>query len=228
MATELFAKYELPEELKNDEMKEVENWYDNEYLPTVSSFNESASEMPEFTIGDYKQPFTDPPIEAQNPKETIGTTTKLPIKSSIKSPVNSQIVQYFMDKGLTENQARGIYGNIMQESGGKLSIVSRDGHSSYGLAQWTGDRKKRLFSMYGNKPTKQQQLDFLWWELNNTHTDALNALKRTSTVAEATKVFMDKFEKPHKNYANLPRRINYAQGPLKALYGIKLINRGKY
>nr|DAK96747.1 MAG TPA: Morphogenesis protein 1 wall, phi29, hydrolase, infection [Bacteriophage sp.] len=39
-----------------------------------------------------------------------------------------------MNKGLTKNQAKGIYGNIMYESGGKHNIVSRDGHNSYGLA----------------------------------------------------------------------------------------------
>ena len=64
--------------------------------------------------------------------------------------------------------------------------------------------------MYGTNPTTQQQLDFLWWELNNTHKDALESLKRTSTVTDATRVFMNKFEKPHKNYAAFKRRLNYA------------------
>lgn len=64
--------------------------------------------------------------------------------------------------------------------------------------------------MYGNRPTAKQQLDFLWWELNNTHTDALKALRSTNTVSDATRVFMDKFEKPHKNYANFKNRLKYA------------------
>lgn len=120
------------------------------------------------------------------------------------------IINYFVNKGLTRIQAKGIYGNLMQESGGNIQAISSDGHDSYGLAQWTGPRKQKLFEMYGPNPTIEQQLDFLWWELNNTHKDALRALKQAKTVYEATKIFMDKFERPHKDYANFNRRLKYA------------------
>lgn len=125
-------------------------------------------------------------------------------------PSKSYIVNYFIKKGLTEVQARGIYGNIMQESGGNIRATSSDGHNSYGIAQWTGDRKRRLFSMYGTNPSLEQQLDYLWWELNNTESEALAALRNTSTIYDATKVFMNKFERPHKDYANFNRRLKYA------------------
>ena len=98
----------------------------------------------------------------------------------------------------------------MQESGGNIKAISTDGNNSYGLAQWTGKRKQKLFSMYGTNPNINQQLDFLWWELNNTHKDALLSLKKTTTVSQATKVFMDKFERPHKSYASFNRRLKYA------------------
>lgn len=125
-------------------------------------------------------------------------------------PSKSYIINYFIKKGLTESQARGIYGNIMQESGGNIKATSSDGHNSYGIAQWTGDRKRRLFSMYGTNPNLEQQLDYLWWELNNTESKALAALRNTSTVYDATKVFMNKFERPHKDYANFSKRLKYA------------------
>lgn len=127
-----------------------------------------------------------------------------------KTPTSSQIVNFFMNKGLTKNQAKGIYGNIMQESGGKHNIVSRDGHNSYGLAQWTGTRKARLFSKYGTNPTVNQQLEYLWDELNSTEKSALNALRNTSTVADATKVFMQKFERPANWAANFKNRLKHA------------------
>ena len=98
----------------------------------------------------------------------------------------------------------------MQESGGNIQAISSDGYNSYGLAQWTGPRKQKLFEMYGPNPTIEQQLDFLWWELNNTHKDALRALKQAKTVYDATKIFMNKFERPHKDYANFNRRLKYA------------------
>ena len=130
--------------------------------------------------------------------------------SDDRTPTGSQIVNFFMNKGLTKNQAKGIYGNIMQESGGKHNIVSRDGHNSYGLAQWTGTRKARLFSKYGTNPTVNQQLEYLWDELNSTEKGALNALRNTTTVEDATKVFMQKFERPANWAANFKNRLKYA------------------
>lgn len=138
-----------------------------------------------------------------------------PIEKSLeapddRTPTSSQIVNFFMNKGLTKNQAKGIYGNIMQESGGKHNIVSRDGHNSYGLAQWTGTRKARLFSKYGTNPTVNQQLEYLWDELNSTEKNALNALRNTTTVEDATKVFMQKFERPANWAANFKNRLKHA------------------
>lgn len=123
---------------------------------------------------------------------------------------DNYIIKYFLNKGLTLNQAKGIYGNLMQESSGNIKASSKDGYNSYGLAQWTGIRKQRLFNMFGNTPSKEQQLDFLWWELNNTHKDTLNSLKRTQSVYDATKVFMDKFERPNPKYAKFNNRLQYA------------------
>ena len=138
-----------------------------------------------------------------------------PIEKSLdvpddRTPTGSQIVNFFMNKGLTKNQAKGIYGNIIQESGGKHNIVSRDGHNSYGLAQWTGTRKARLFSKYGTNPTVNQQLEYLWDELNSTEKGALNALRNTTTVEDATKVFMQKFERPANWAANFKNRLKHA------------------
>ena len=127
-----------------------------------------------------------------------------------RTPTGNQIVNFFMNKGLTKNQAKGIYGNIMQESGGKHNIVSRDGHNSYGLAQWTGTRKARLFSKYGTNPTVNQQLEYLWSELNSTEKGALNALRNTSIVEDAIKVFMQKFERPANWAANFKNRLKHA------------------
>ena len=127
-----------------------------------------------------------------------------------KKYIGNDIIDFFINKGLTEQQARGIYGNLMQESSGKLNAISFDGKGSYGLAQWTGDRKERLFAKYGKNPNRLQQLEYLWEELNTTEKKALDKLRKASTVEEATEVFMNEFERPNKKYANLERRIRYA------------------
>lgn len=142
------------------------------------------------------------------PKALQNPTQRLTMENTTNK--KDYIIQYFINKGLTANQARGIYGNIMQESGGNLNIVSQDGYNSYGIVQWTGPRKVALFNKYGTRPTLQQQLDFIWEELNTTHRSALVGLRNSNTVEEATKVFMDKFERPNKKYANFERRLRYA------------------
>lgn len=155
-------------------------------------------------------------IEAKGKKDGIietpltNTSNITTIRRVLNQQSNNFIVDYFVSKGLTRKQAKGIYGNLMQESRGNIRAISNDGNNSYGLAQWTGPRKQRLFSMYGPNPTARQQLDFLWWELNNTHKDALTSLRRTSTVSDATRVFMNEFERPHKDYANFSKRLKYA------------------
>ena len=165
--------------------------------------------------GIVEQPLNDKKVKSI--KRVVPNDNKQPLDSKKVNPIKKAtpsdgefIINYFINKGLTRIQAQGIYGNLMQESGGNIQAISSDGHNSYGLAQWTGPRKQKLFEMYGPNPTIEQQLDFLWWELNNTHKDALRALKQAKTVYDATKIFMDKFERPHKDYANFNRRLKYA------------------
>lgn len=165
--------------------------------------------------GIVEQPLNDKKVKSI--KRVVPNDDKQPIDSKKVNPIKKAtpsdgefIINYFVNKGLTRIQAKGIYGNLMQESGGNIQAISSDGYNSYGLAQWTGPRKQKLFEMYGPNPTIEQQLDFLWWELNNTHKDALRALKQAKTVYDATKIFMDKFERPHKDYANFNRRLKYA------------------
>ena len=159
--------------------------------------------------GIVEQPLNDKKVKSI--KRVVPNDDKQPLDSKKATPSNGEfIINYFVNKGLTRIQAKGIYGNLMQESGGNIQAISSDGYNSYGLAQWTGPRKQKLFEMYGPNPTIEQQLDFLWWELNNTHKDALRALKQAKTVYDATKIFMDKFERPHKDYANFNRRLKYA------------------
>lgn len=93
-------------------------------------------------------------------------------------------LNYFMNKGLSKEQAAGLVGNFMRES--SMNITALNPYSgAYGLGQWLGGRKKKLFSMYGNNPTLQNQLDFTWHELNSSHGKGLRMLKQSKTVDEA-------------------------------------------
>ena len=120
-----------------------------------------------------------------------------------------QVLDFFQSKGLTENQSRGILGNLLQESNGNHEIVnSKSG--AFGLAQWLGSRKKKLIEKYGKNPTKQQQLEFIWEELNTTEKNTLQKLLATNTISDATRVFANSFERAGKSEMNMNQRIRYA------------------
>lgn len=122
---------------------------------------------------------------------------------------NSKVINFFMNKGLTENQARGILGNLLQESNGNPNAINKTS-GAYGIAQWLGDRKKNLFYRYNNAPTLDQQLEYIWEELNLNEKPALEKLLQTDTIAEATRAFANHYEKAGKNEMNINRRIQLA------------------
>ncbi len=121
----------------------------------------------------------------------------------------STVLNFFMNKGLSENHARGILGNLMQESRGNHTATnSKSG--AYGIAQWLGSRKQKLQQKYGKNPSLQDQLNFIWEELNTTEKDAFQRLLNTKTISDATRVFANHFERAGKHEMNMNQRINYA------------------
>lgn len=77
------------------------------------------------------------------------------------------IVGFFKNKGYTVEQAQGIAAGIMSESGGDPNAFNPagGGNGAFGLGQWRGDRLAGLRARYGPNPTKQQQLEYLDYEL---------------------------------------------------------------
>lgn len=101
-----------------------------------------------------------------------------------KSGNTKYAMKFFMSKGLKEHQAAGLVGNLLRESGLNPKALNR-ASGAIGIAQWLGDRKKRLVSRYGNNPTFNQQLEFVWDELNSTHRRGLEELLKSSTREQA-------------------------------------------
>ena len=116
--------------------------------------------------------------------------------------------QYFLNKKdkngkliFTPEQVSGIVGNLMQESNMNPSIVNKSS-GAFGLAQWLGPRKKKLFQKYGTNPSFEQQLDFIWDELNTSEISAFKHLLNTKTSDEAADSIMNMFERPSKKERN--------------------------
>ncbi len=98
---------------------------------------------------------------------------------------------YFVMHGLTAEQAAGVLGNLMRESGENINPSRRevgqggaDGlidprditSGGYGIAQWTGDNNRQALAEFAditNRPYNDltMQLDFIWYDLTRTPSD---------------------------------------------------------
>ncbi len=87
-------------------------------------------------------------------------------------PVATQVWLYMKNElGYSDIVCAGIIGNMMAECGGCwTSDLDWDVHSSsgFGMIQWLGGRKQQLFSIYGNNPSVEDQLNFMHDELYGT------------------------------------------------------------
>jgi hypothetical protein len=123
-----------------------------------------------------------------------------------------QAYDYFISKGYSPEASAGIVGNLVHESGLNTTIegdVGYKGGSSFGIAQFRGERLSRLKKRYGdNWKDFNNQLDFVDWELRNTHKNAGEKLINVSNIHEAGQIFSDLYEIPKKKYhENEARRL---------------------
>lgn len=165
--------------------------------------------------------------ETHSEPSTIETsiTETVPTSYSIKQDLNGnkkKAIEFFKSKKdsngkqiLTDYQIAGIVGNLIGES--KLNAKAVNPTSgAFGYAQWLGDRKKKLFAKYGNNPTEEQQLEFIWEELNTSERRAFEELLQTKTVDGAINSFMRHFERPSKKEmaSSISARLKYGRSLL--------------
>ena len=100
--------------------------------------------------------------------------------------------------GWTPEQASGIVGNLVWESRLDTSVLGKaDDKGSRGIAQWHSGRLNTLQKRYGNKWTDlDNQLEFVNWELNNTHKKAGDKLRASRSVNDTGRVVSDDYEIP--------------------------------
>lgn len=131
---------------------------------------------------------------------------------------SKEAMDFFMRKGWTKEQAAGIVGNLMVESGNFApSVVTGrrkgDGGKAVGIAQWWPDRQAKFQRLYG-KPLEgssfKEQLEFINWELNNSEYNAGMALRGAKTAEEAAAIVDKKYERSS-GAALLQRQKNAVQ-----------------
>jgi hypothetical protein len=131
-------------------------------------------------------------------------------------PVATQVWLYMKNEfGWSDIVCAGIMGNMMAECGGHWSCDlqwSISGSSGYGMIQWVGGRRKELFSIYGQNPTIEDQLNFMRDELYGTNgvtkqvTDSqLNKIMNAKTPEDCAYAFACYYERCHEDH-RMPRR----------------------
>lgn len=146
--------------------------------------------------------------------------------------LKNKAFQYYISKGFSPEAAAGLVGTFISES--QLIPTSTNSSSgAYGLAQWLGPRKRELFRRYGSNPTFENQLDYTWYELNNTHKNALKYLKNAKTPEEAANTVFGYYQfmtgpegaiREMKKYgqngkASLAQKVKYANNVYKSIVG---------
>lgn len=131
---------------------------------------------------------------------------------------------FFIASGFTPEQASGIVGNLMVESGPTLPTTIKSGGSerSFGIAQWNsaaaaGNRFGHL-KEFANDIGKgwdelETQLRFIVYELESFSHLGLAQIRRSQSIEEAAIAFESHYERPSEPHRS--RRIAYANDVYK-------------
>lgn len=124
-----------------------------------------------------------------------------------------QIADKLVGMGWTPEQAAGIAGSFMQESGGSATALNQSS-GAYGLGQWLGSRRKD-FETWAGHPLEgsslDEQLRFFQYEVTNgKEQPAGRRLRAATTAAEAADIHSKYYERPGAFEANLARREMFA------------------
>ena len=176
-----------------------------------------------FKTADRSLPVKDAvPSRSENDNSSSISEQVAKVPDNIKDTARN-IMDYFKKAlGITEEQAAGIAGNLMQESSLNEKAVNKSSGAK-GLAQWLGSRKEALHEKFGDNPSFSQQLNFIVEELQTTEKKALNYLKQATTVEDSTKVFGAEFERPgwDDKSRRIPLHYQKRLGYAKSFYNVK-------
>jgi hypothetical protein len=153
---------------------------------------------------------------------TRGTTSSL--ESLVGSNNTEKAFNFLVGNGYSKEQAAGVCGNFIVESGMDPTIVSKvPGEASFGIAQWNpaAGRLQRLESYAADRNldyrTLETQLQFFHYEFKTEGSYyGFNKFKAMGSYIQATVHICDKYEKP--GVKHLKRRIAAAKRVLET-YG---------
>lgn len=187
---------------------------------------------PKFEEGVMYNAFDDIPVpeevNAVEPREySEGGLNGQPMEGETGN-IQADIYNRYRQNGLSDVEAAGMTGNIGAESSFSTTVTSGDGYGSRGLVQFTGDRlngENGLLKFAENRGLDpwdwRTQVDFSVWELHNTESAALEAMRAhpDATPAEMAKIIREYYERPDPAVARDNVRAEIAEDTFKGNYG---------
>lgn len=157
----------------------------------------------------------DPGTDSGQGEANSGQTINIPGNSNVQKTYNYVSMKLDAEdfSGDKKIQASAICGVLMLEASVKINPAITGGYKgrAWGICQWLGTRRSQLFARYGHTKRLDQQLDFMWWELNNTERRAKQLWLRATNLPDAVAGFCQ-FERAEE-YSN--GRINRSHGNFK-------------
>lgn len=129
-----------------------------------------------------------------------------PAQGDSRTITPQQAMQFYVAKGFRPEQAAGIVGNLIGESGLNPTQTADDG--SYGLAQWTGLRLQGLFAFAKRNKldpsNPNTQLEYSAYEMQNGEKASGDAIRNAGNVNDATAAAVG-YERPAGYTPQTPR-----------------------
>lgn len=173
-------------------------------------------------------PVPEEPSNAVEPREySEGGLSGQPMEGETGN-IQADIYNRYRQNGLSDVEAAAMTGNIGAESSFNTTVTSGDGYGSRGLVQFTGDRlngEKGLLKFAESRGLDpwdwRTQVDFSVWELHNTESAALEAMRARpdATPEEMAVIIRKNYERPDPAVAHDDVRAQIAKETFDGNYG---------
>lgn len=173
-------------------------------------------------------PVPEEPINTVEPREySEGGLSGQPMEGETGN-IQADIYNRYRQNGLSDVEAAAMTGNIGAESSFNTTVTSGDGYGSRGLVQFTGDRlngEKGLLKFAESRGLDpwdwRTQVDFSVWELHNTESAALEAMRARpdATPEEMAIIIRKNYERPDPAVAHDDVRAQIAKETFDGNYG---------
>lgn len=173
-------------------------------------------------------PVPEEPVNAVEPREYSEGGLNGQAFEGETGNIQADIYNRYRQNGLSDVEAAGMTGNIGAESSFDTKALSGDGNGSRGLIQFTDGRLNgengllKFAEHNGLDPWDwRTQVDFSVWELHNTESAALEAMRAhpEATPAEMAKIIREYYERPDPAVARDNVRAEIAEDTFKGNYG---------